>query len=202
VFLREFEAAKRDGSWPNLVTAISHSPFWAKTCIFVIEDDPQAGFDHVDGHRSLCFVISPYTKRREIVSHFYNQTSVLHTMELILGLPPMNQHDAMAPVMHECFTDKADLRPYTALPNKVPLDKMNPKKARLSGAALDLAVQSEQLDFDLPDRADENTLNRIVWHAMKGVQAAYPAELAGAHGKGLGKLKLKPTKDDDDDDDD
>jgi YVTN family beta-propeller protein len=231
-FLKEFEEARRSGSWPNLITvylpsdhtsgtsegaptpaamvadndlalgqlveAISHSPFWATTCIFIIEDDPQAGFDHVDGHRSVCLVASPHTRRRQIVSRFYNQTSVLHTMELILGLPPMNQHDAMAPAMHECFTDKADLRPYTALPNKVPLDQMNPRKAKLAGATLEMAIQSEALDFDLPDRADENTLNRILWHAVKGVQAPYPAEYAGAHGKGLGGLKLKPTKDDDD----
>jgi hypothetical protein len=192
--------ADNDLALGKLVEAISHSPFWATTCIFVIEDDPQAGFDHVDGHRSLCFVVSPYTKRRQIVRQFYNQTSVLHTMELMLGLPPMNQLDAMAPVMRECFTDKRDLAPYTALPNKIPLDRMNPKKANLKAAALDMARQSEALDFEYPDRADENTLNRIVWHSVKGVQAPYPAEYAGAHGKGLDNLKLKPTKDDDDDD--
>jgi hypothetical protein len=196
------QVADNDLAVGKLVEAISHSPFWATTCIFVIEDDPQAGFDHVDGHRSLCFVVSPYTKRRQIVSQFYNQTSVLHTMELMLGLPPMNQLDAMAPVMRECFTDKRDLAPYTAMSNKIPLDRMNPKKANLKAAALDMALQSEALDFDYPDRADENTLNRIVWHSVKGVQAPYPAEFAGAHGKGLGNLKLKPTKDDDDDDDD
>src|SRR5258706_16370475 len=120
-------AADNDLAVGKLVEAISHSPFWAKTCIFVIEDDPQAGFDHVDGHRSVCWVVSPYTKRGAVVSDFYNQTSVLHTMELMLGLPPMNQMDAMAPVMRGCFRDKPDLKPYTALPNLVPLDKMNPK---------------------------------------------------------------------------
>jgi YVTN family beta-propeller protein len=236
VFLKEFEAAKAKGEWPNLVIvylpsdhtsgtkegsptpaaqvadndlalgklvdAVSHSKFWAKTCIFVIEDDPQAGFDHVDGHRSLCLVVSPYTKRGQVVSKFYNQTSVLHTMELMLGLPPMNQFDAMAPAMRECFTETADLRPYKGLPNKVPLDQMNPKKGDLKGAAEEQARLSEGLDLSEPDRADEDVLNRILWHAMRGVDVRYPAEFAGAHGKGLKGLKLVPVKDDDDDDDD
>jgi YVTN family beta-propeller protein len=192
-------AADNDLAVGKLVEAISHSPFWAKTCIFIMEDDPQAGFDHVDGHRSVCWVISPYTKRGVVVSDFYNQTSVLHTMELMLGLPPMNQMDAMAPVMRSCFIEKADLKPYAAIPNRVPLDKMNPKKVALSGPALQLAEQSDKQDFSEPDRADENTLNRIVWHSVKGVDAAYPAEFAGAHGKGLKALKLKPGDDDDDD---
>ncbi len=191
-------AADNDLAVGKLVEAISHSPFWAKTCIFVIEDDPQAGFDHVDGHRSVCWVVSPYTKRGAVVSDFYNQTSVLHTMELMLGLPPMNQMDAMAPVMRTCFTEKADVKPYTALANRVPLDKMNPKKAALAGPGLQLAEQSDQQDFSEPDRADENTLNRIVWHSVKGVDAAYPTEFAGAHGKGLKGLKLKVGDDDDD----
>jgi YVTN family beta-propeller protein len=191
-------AADNDLAVGKLVEAISHSPFWAKTCIFVIEDDPQAGFDHVDGHRSVCWVVSPYTKRGAVVSDFYNQTSVLHTMELMLGLPPMNQMDAMAPVMRGCFTDKGDLKPFTALANRVPLDKMNPKKVALSGPSRKLAEQSDRQDFSEPDRADENTLNRVIWHAAKGVDAAYPTEFAGAHGKGLKGLKLKPGDDDDD----
>jgi YVTN family beta-propeller protein len=193
-------AADNDLAVGKLVEAISHSSFWSSTCIFIIEDDPQAGFDHVDGHRSVCWVISPYTKRRAIVSAFYNQTSVLHTMELMLGLPPMNQMDAAAPAMRECFTEVADVRPYKAVANRVPLDQMNPKKAALSGAALELATRSEAQDFSEPDRADENTLNRILWHAVKGVEEAYPTAYAGSHGKGLKALGLKPILDDDDDD--
>jgi hypothetical protein len=80
------------------------------------KDDPQDGWDHVDGHRSLCLVLSPYTKRGQVVSQFYNQTSVLHTMDLILGVPPMNQMDALAPVMTACFMDKPNLRPYKSRP--------------------------------------------------------------------------------------
>ncbi len=131
--------ADNDLAVGKIIDAISHSQFWPKTCIFVIEDDPQAGFDHVDGHRSLCLVASPYTKRGQTVSAFYNQTSVLHTMEDILGLPPMNQMDAMAPLMTECFTEKQDLSPFVALKNNIPLDQMNPAKASLDGAARTLA---------------------------------------------------------------
>jgi DNA-binding beta-propeller fold protein YncE len=192
-------AADNDLAVGKLVEAISHSPFWAKTCIFVIEDDPQAGFDHVDGHRSFCLVVSPYTKRGEVVSQFYNQTSVLHTMELMMGLPPMNQFDAMAPVMRECFTERADVRPYVALANRVPLDQMNPKKAKATTQQRQSAEQSEAMNWGEPDRVDEDVLNRILWHAMKGEGARYPAEFAGAHGKGLKGLKLKAVEDDDDD---
>ncbi len=99
--------ADNDLAVGQVVEGISHSKFWKDTCIFVIEDDPQAGFDHVDGHRSTCLVVSAYTKRHAVVSNFYNQTSILHTIELMLGLPPMNQLDAMAPAMKEVFMDKS-----------------------------------------------------------------------------------------------
>ena len=196
--------ADNDLALGRIVEAISTSRFWPKTCIFVIEDDPQAGFDHVDGHRSIALVVSPYTKRGAVVSEFYNQTSVLRTMELILAIPPMNQMDAMAPAMRACFTAKADLTPYRALPNEIPLNEMNPPKAVLSGRALELAEASERLPLDAPDKADEDTLNRILWHSVRGADATYPAAFAGPHGRGLGglKLKLDETARDEDDDDD
>jgi hypothetical protein len=187
--------ADNDLALGRVVEGISKSKFWPKTCIFVVEDDPQDGFDHVDGHRSPCLVISPYTKRGKVISQFYNQTSVLHTIQRILGLPPMNQLDAVSPLMTACFTNKPDFRPFTALPNRVPLDEMNPEKSALSGKALQLAEESMALRFDGPDRAAEDGLNRILWHAMKGVDAPYPAHLAGAHGKGLKarRLRLAPN---------
>jgi YVTN family beta-propeller protein len=202
----ECMVADNDLALGKLVDAVSHSKFWAKTCIFVIEDDPQAGFDHVDGHRSLCLVASPYTKRGAVVSNFYNQTSVLHTMELILGIPPMNQHDAMAPVMHDCFTETADTTPYTCLKNNIPLDTPN-KGAKAGDAkeeanAAKFAALSEAQNLSEPDRIDDDTFNRIIWFSVKGNQP-YPAEFAGPHGKGLKSLKLKfdgaKVKDDDDD---
>ena len=119
--------ADNDLALGQIVEAVSHSKFWKDTCIFVVQDDPQAGFDHVDGHRTVALVISPYTKRKVLDSTNYNQTSMVRTMELILGLPPMNQLDASATPMASCFTDTADLAGYKSVPNIVPLDQLNPK---------------------------------------------------------------------------
>ncbi len=177
--------ADNDLALGRIVEGISKSKFWQRTCIFVIEDDPQDGFDHVDGHRSLCLVISPYTKRGAVVSEFYNQGSVLHTICRILGVPPMNQMVAMSPVMTACFTEKPDFTPYTALPNRIPLDELNPPLNALNRQQRYWAEASLRLPLDKPDRVEEHLLNRILWHAIKGVDAPYPAEFAGAHGKGL-----------------
>jgi len=190
------QVADNDLALGRVVEAVSKSRFWPKTCIFVNEDDPQAGFDHVDGHRSVCLVISPYSRLKRTVSEFYNQTSVLHTIERILGLPPLNQMDAMSPVMTACFGGDPDLAPYTALPALVPLDEMNPDKKSLAPAERRWAEMSEKLDFTHVDAADEDTLNRILWHAMRGSEP-YPAEWAGPHGRGLGPLGLALTGEDD-----
>ena len=191
------QVADNDLALGRVVEGITHSRFWPTTCIFVIEDDPQAGFDHVDGHRSLCLVVSPYTARGRVVSDFYNQTAVLHTMERILGLPPMNQMDAMAPLMETCFVDAPDFAPYDALPNRVPLDEMNPDLGALQGKQLHWAQESIDQPFEEFDAADEDTLNRILWHAMQGVDAPYPDRMAGAHGAGLASRGLSRTGDDD-----
>jgi YVTN family beta-propeller protein len=186
--------ADNDLALGRLVEALSKSKFWPTTCVFIVEDDPQDGFDHVDGYRSLCLVASPYTRRRGVVSRFYNQTSVLHTMELILGLPPMNQMDALAPVMAECFTDTPDLTPYAARPAAIPLDELNRAVRELRGRERELALLSLKQDFERVDKADEDELNRILWHAVKGVDAPYPAHQAGAHGRGLKALRLRHEK--------
>ena len=194
--------ADNDLALGRVVEAISQSKFWKTTCLFVVEDDPQNGFDHVDGHRSVCLVISPYTRRGQVVSAFYNQTAVLHTIEQILGLPPMNQLDAMAPVMRECFTENPDVQPYKAMPNTIALDQMNPAPAALAEPQRHWEKLSAAQNFAKPDRADEDTLNRILWHAMRGAEVRYPSEWAGAHGKGLGALRLKLQPDAKDGDDD
>ncbi len=183
----------------RIVDAISHSRFWDKTCIYINEDDPQDGFDHVDGHRSLCLVVSPYTKRGKVLSEFYNQTSVLHTMALQLGMPPMNQMDAASPVMRECFTKRADFTPYVAMPSNIPLDEMNPDLEALNEKERHWAELSLAQNFEQFDRADEDTLNRIIWHSVKGVDTPYPAHFAGAHGSGLRERGLVLTGDEDDD---
>jgi hypothetical protein len=186
--------ADNDLALGRLVEAVSNSAFWKDTCIFVNEDDPQDGFDHVDGHRSLCLVVSPYTKRGKTVSKFYNQSSVLHTIERIFGLPPMNQLDAAAPTMEACFINKPDFKPFKALPNQIPLDELNPPRsarANLPPAAAEIFDRGLGLDFSKPDVIDDDLMNRVLWHAIKGFDAPYPAHLAGAHGKGLKKMGLK-----------
>jgi hypothetical protein len=168
--------ADNDLALGQIVEAVSHSKFWPETCIFVVQDDPQNGFDHVDGHRTVAMVISPYTKRGVLDSTNYNQTSMVRTMELILGLPPMNQFDASATSMASCFTDKIDLTPYKSVPNIIPLDQMNPKVADIRNprqrhwAEASLAMPLEDID-----EADEDTLNRVLWFAMRGNDDTYPA---------------------------
>lgn len=196
--------ADNDLALGRIVEGLTHSRFWPSTCIVVMEDDPQDGFDHVDGHRSACLVISPYTKRDTVVSNFYCQASVVHTIERIFGATPTNQLYAMAPVMSGCFADRPDLTPYTCVPNRVPLAELNPPKASLTPQQLKWAELSESLALDKPDMIDEDTLNRILWHAARGVDSPYPAALAGAHGKGLAALGLRlaePGVEDEDDDD-
>jgi hypothetical protein len=195
------QVADNDLALGRVLDALSHSRFWSNSVTFVVEDDPQDGFDHVDGHRSLCLVVSPYTRRGAVVSEFYNQTAVLHTLERILGIPPMNQMDAQSPLMTACFTPTPDFTPYTALQNQVPLDEMNPGTAALRGRQLHWARRSLAQNFVQFDRADEDTLNRILWHSVKGVDAKYPQAWAGAHGRGLKRLGLvldRGVKDDDD----
>jgi YVTN family beta-propeller protein len=182
-----------DGGWPTpramvadndlalgrIVEAVSRSRFWKDTCVFVLEDDPQNGFDHVDAHRTVALVISPYTKRKFVDHTNYNQTGMVKTIELMLGLPPMNQLDLSATPMRACFQETPDLTPYGCLPNRVKLDEMNPPLKKLTGRARHWAEQSRKLNFTEGDAADEDTLNRILWHAVKGYDVPYPERYAG-----------------------
>ena len=103
--------ADNDLALGRIVEAVTHSPFWRETVILVIEDDPQSGLDHVNGHRTTAYVASPYARRGAVVSTQYNTTSLLRTLEQILGLPPMNQFDASAVPMWDAFTDTPDFAP-------------------------------------------------------------------------------------------
>jgi hypothetical protein len=170
--------ADNDLALGRIVAAVSKSNFWKETAIFVIEDDPQNGLDHVDGHRTIAFCISPYTKRGEVISTHYNQNSILRTIELILGLPPMTQFDLIAMPMTDCFTDKPDYSPYEFLPNNIPLDEMNPKLTALSGKQLFWAKKSMELSLSNNDDLEpdeEIILNQILWHSVKGYDVAYPS---------------------------
>jgi DNA-binding beta-propeller fold protein YncE len=149
------------------VEYISKSSIWKETAIFILEDDAQNGPDHVDAHRSIAFVVSPYTKRRHKESSIYGTTSMLRTMELILGLPPMSQYDAGATPMHACFTATPDFTPFKARPNRVDLNELN-KESKLSG-------MSYQLNLDKEDQAPDNLFSEIIWKAVRGEHAEMPA---------------------------
>jgi YVTN family beta-propeller protein len=171
----EAQVADNDLAFGQIVDAISHSAFWPKTCIFAIEDDPQDGWDHVSGYRTTAYVISPYTKRGQVVSTQYNQISLLRTMELILGLPPMNQMDATATPMFDCFTNQPDFTPFVTSTNNIALDKMNPEAKSISDATLRKdAYISARLPLQKPDQCPENLFNHILWRAMKGATVSYP----------------------------
>ncbi|HUR59497.1 MAG TPA: bifunctional YncE family protein/alkaline phosphatase family protein, partial [Opitutaceae bacterium] len=169
------QVADNDLAFGRVVEAVSHSRFWKDTCIFAIEDDPQSGWDHVSGYRTVAYVASPYTKRGAVVSTQYNQTSVLRTIELMLGLPPMNQMDATATPMFDCFTATPDFTPFTSVPNQVPLDEMNPDPKTVRDPQLRKdAYASARLPLNKEDQCPEDVLNRILWRAMKGVHVPYP----------------------------
>lgn len=167
--------ADNDLAFGRIVEGFSHSKFWPETAIFAIEDDPQAGWDHVSGYRTISFCASPYAKRGAVVSTQYNTTSILRTIAQILGMKPMNQFDASAAPMFDCFQDTLDNHPYTAAPALVALDKMNPPPRAINDPVLrNDAEVSASLNFREVDRAPEDVLNRILWRAIRGSQMPYP----------------------------
>ncbi len=167
--------ADNDLALGRIVEGLSHSRFWKEMAILAIEDDPQAGFDHVSGYRTTAYVASPYARRGEVVSTQFNTTSVLRTIEQILGLPPMNQFDASATPMFDCFTDTPDFTPFQAVANNVPLDEMNPDPKALVDPVLRRdAMASARMNFRQVDRAPEDALNRVLWRAMRGTREPYP----------------------------
>lgn len=159
--------ADNDEAVGRLVEAVTHSRFWRETAIFILEDDAQNGPDHVDAHRSPCLVISPYSRLGVVDSNLYTTCSVLRSIELLLGLQPLNQYDAGARPMYSLFRGRPNLSPYVHVPPQVSTDEMNPSKS--SGAAASLS-----LDFSEPDRIDMDKLNRILWRVAKGPGVPYP----------------------------
>jgi YVTN family beta-propeller protein len=182
----EAQVADNDLAFGQMVEAVSHSRFWTNTCIFAIEDDPQDGWDHVNAYRTTAYVISPYTRRHAVVHTQYNQTSLVRTIELMLGLPPMNQMDATATPMFDCFTNTPDFTAYDVVTNVVPLDEMNPKPGAIRDPALRRdAYISARLPLNKEDQCPEDLFNHILWRAMKGSRAPYP------------DWAVKPARDDD-----
>ena len=172
------EVADNDYSVGQLVDTISKSAIWNNTAIFVIEDDAQDGPDHVDAHRSTCYVISPYIKQSSIDHTFYNTDSVLKTIELLLGLSPMSQYDAIAGPILDWDTAPGNSASYTAaLPSVSIISEINPSLNALnrSDPRRRLAALSSRMDFEHPDSAPARLLNEILWKSVKGAQAKMPA---------------------------
>jgi YVTN family beta-propeller protein len=170
--------ADNDEGLGLFIEGLSKTKYWKSSVVFVVEDDPGGTLDHVEEHRSLCYVASPWVKRGYRSSTEYDLGSVYHTIELILGVGPMNLNDAHAAAMYELFTDKPDFSPWTHIPRKTPI--------AYNSADAPLADESARIDFTKPDQAD---LTRILWKAVKGRDAEPP----------LLPARSKLDRDDDDD---
>lgn len=166
--------ADNDLALGRIIEAVTHSRFWDSTAIFVTEDDSQSGWDHISAYRTTGFVISPYSRLQKTISTDYNQTSLVRTIEQILGIPPMNAMDATALPMFDCFADKPDTSAYTAIPNRIRLDQMNRSLSELRGRSRHYAMMSLDNKVDEIDEADDDVFNRILWYATKGT-AKYPS---------------------------
>jgi hypothetical protein len=178
--------ADNDLALGRVVEALTRSKFWKDTAIFVLEDDAQNGPDHVDAHRSVALVVSPYTKRGHVDSTMYSTSSVLRTIELILGLNPMSQFDAAAHPMYPSFQAKPDLAGYRHV---VPdIDREEKNRATAWGAKL-----SETFDLTKEDAADDLLLNEVIWRSVKGADSPMPAPVRSA----FVFPHLKKDKDDD-----
>jgi hypothetical protein len=189
------QVADNDYAVGQVVQAISQSQYWGSSAIFVVEDDAQNGTDHVDGHRTVALVASPYVNRGVTDSTHYTQIDMIRTIEQILGLPPMNQMDLAAQPMYSIFSNTPDATPYDATGPQIPT---------CGGAASSIALEHrysgtrkawlnavKKMDFSGPDQADENLLNRFIWYETKGYGKPYPGD----------RKVLRPkevSKDDDD----
>ena len=160
-------AAQNDYALGLIVERLSKSPYWKKSVIFVVEDDAQDGPDHVDAHRSVGLVISPYIKKHTVDHTLYSTASMLRTLELILGLPPMSQYDAAATPMFNAFTLKADFSGYASEQPRMDLNEKN-KPGGLGQSLM------EKFDLTRPDAVPDRVFNEIVWQAVKGTPMPAP----------------------------
>ena len=177
--------ADNDWACGLFVEYLSKSPIWKETAVFIIEDDAQNGPDHVDAHRSPAYIAGGFVKRKFIDHTMYSTSSMLRTIELILGLPPMSQYDAAAEPMWRCFTTNADLSPFQSVSAYVDLDEKNTKNTHS-------ARLSQTLDFSKEDRIPDLVFSEVIWKAVKGEDSMMPAPRRSAF------LKVIHQEDDDD----
>jgi YVTN family beta-propeller protein len=174
--------ADNDLALGRIVDALSHSTFWRSMAILSVEDDAQDGVDHVDGHRTVALVASPYARRGVIDSTYYAQPSMVKTIELMLGLPAMSAFDLVATDMRASFIgpgEQPDFTPYTAIVPRQSLYDVNVRVGEITGpdaaARRTAALASRRMRFDIPDAAPSERLNRILWHDARGWRTPYPA---------------------------
>jgi YVTN family beta-propeller protein len=165
--------AENDLALGLIVERISNSRYWPEAAIFILEDDAQNGPDHVDAHRSIAFVASPYAKRGFVDNGFYSTSGMLRTIELILGLPPMSQFDAAATPMHAAFTMTPDTRPYVHRPATYDRHELN-------AAGAYGQQRSQQLDLTKEDSAPDIEFNEIIWKSVKGGDSPMPPPVRSA----------------------
>lgn len=178
-------ASDNDLAVGMFVEYLSMSPIWKESAVFIIEDDAQNGSDHVDAHRTTAYVAGGFVKRNFVDHTMYSTSSMLRTMELILGVPPMTQYDASAEPMWRCFTSTPDHPSFVSVPSNINLDEKNI-------AVNEWQRQSEKFDFSKEDAIPDMEFNRVLWYGIKGNDVPMPAPRRAAF------LKLKKEKDDDD----
>ncbi|MEU5271044.1 alkaline phosphatase family protein [Streptomyces hygroscopicus] len=198
------QVADNDLAVGKIVDKISHSKYWKDSAIFVVEDDSQAGLDHVDGHRAPVQIISPWAKHGTVDSHYYSQINMMRTIEQILGIQPMNQKDTAATPMASAFTQRPDFTPFTALPNRVSLTDgvktppscgldtpaaQSPKAAAVPSASVPADMKNVAAQWDqwkskqrltgphaVPDYAPPAQMNHLTWYETYNWAKPYPGE--------------------------
>jgi YVTN family beta-propeller protein len=160
--------AENDYALGQFVDLISHSPIWSSSLILVLEDDSQDGADHVDAHRIPALAISPFAKRGAVVHTRYDFPSFIRTLELVVGMKPLNLFDALGVPLYDAFgSSPSNIEPYTAIPPKVDLAERN-------GANAPAAAQSQGLNLTIPDQVPQNVLDSILWKSVHGAKAVPP----------------------------
>lgn len=169
--------ADNDLALGRILEKITNSRYFDSTVIFITQDDSQSGWDHISGYRTVGLVVSPYSKR-DVITSQYNQTSMVRTIEQILGIPPMHGIDATASPMFDCFSNNKHLIKYKSLPANIPLDQMNKPLSALRGREKRYALQSMDEVYNEVDGGEDDEMNRIIWFATKG-RKKFPAGKQG-----------------------
>jgi len=168
--------ADNDLALGRIIETITKSRFWDSTVVFVTEDDSQSGWDHISSYRTTCQVISPYSSLNKTIRTNYNQTSMVRTIEQILGIPPMNIIDGTALPMFDCFSNKKSIYTYTTLPANISLNEKNKPFGQLKGKALMYAKLSANAVFKEVDGGEDDVMNQILWFDAKGLKK-YPGKV-------------------------